>query len=152
MPIPRFFELKPMSGAGIEGAVRLAAARAAIAERVGGLEEASEQGLAVLPLLAKVRDPALTTTFLNMLGRLLIGRARYDEAATQFQVGRDVANSLGFRFVLPHVLVGLAYAELGRRRFSLASRLLIGITPFPLTPDRWPRWPPVGVAVRRGSG
>ena len=117
-------ELKPMSGAGIEGAVRLAAASAAIAERVGGLEEASERGLAVLPLLAKVRDPAVTTTFLNMLGRLLIGRARYDEAATQLQVGRDVAESLGFRFVLPHVLVGLAYAELGRRRFSLASRLL----------------------------
>ena len=117
-------ELEPIAGSGIDGTVRYANARTAIAERIGGLEEAVEQGLVVLPLLAKVRNPAVTTSFLNILGRLLVGRARYDEAVTQFRIERDLADSLGFRFVLPHVLVGLAHAEIGCRRFGLASRLL----------------------------
>ena len=35
-----------------------------------------------------------------------------------------LGNSLGFRFVLPHASVGIAHAELGRRRFSRATSVL----------------------------
>jgi LuxR family transcriptional regulator, maltose regulon positive regulatory protein len=117
-------ELEPISGAGIDGAVRYATAHATLAERVGGLEEALEQNLPLLPLLGKVRNPAVATNFHHFLGRLLVGQARYDEAVAQFRDGYDLADSFGFRFVLPHVLVGLAHAELGCRRFGLVTRLL----------------------------
>ena len=84
-------ELEPISGTGIDGALRYATARATLAERMGGLEEALEQNLGVLPLLAKARNPAIITSYLNTLGRLLIGRARYDEAVIQFQAEWDLA-------------------------------------------------------------
>ena len=117
-------ELEPISGTGIDGALRYASARAILAERVGGLEETLEQNLALLPLLGKAKNPAVTTSFLNIHALLLVGRCRYDEAVTQFQTEWDIADALGFRFVLPHVLVGLAQAELGRRRFGLVTRLV----------------------------
>ncbi len=117
-------ELGPICGAGIDGVLRYATGRATLAEQIGGLEEALEQNLAVLPLLAKAKNPAVKTSYLNLFGRLLVGRARYDEALTQFRTVLSLADSLGFRFVLPHVLVGLAHAELGCRRFGRATRLL----------------------------
>ncbi|MGZ4380610.1 MAG: helix-turn-helix domain-containing protein [Gaiellaceae bacterium] len=117
-------ELEPIRGAGIDGVLRYATGRASVAERVGGLEEALAQNLAVLPMLAKARNPRVTTSYLHLLGRLLVGRGRYDKALTQFRTEWDLADSLGFRFVLPHVLVDLAYAELGCRRFSRVARLL----------------------------
>ena len=117
-------ELEPISAAGIDGALRYATARAILAERIGGLEKALEQTLSLLPLLDKARDPAVTTSYLNFLGRLLVGRGRYDEAIAQFLTMRRLAESFGFRFVLPHALVGLAQAELGCRRFSRVTHLL----------------------------
>ena len=123
-PVAALLELQPISAAGFDGAVQYANARCAIAERIGGLEDAVEQGLPVLSILDRVRNPAVTTGFLNMFARLLVGRARYDEAVTHLRVERALADSLGFRFVLPHVLVALAHAELGCRRFSITSRLL----------------------------
>ncbi len=119
-----FAELEPISAAGIDGALRYACARATLAERVGGLEETLEQTLAVLPLLGRAKNPSVATSYLNILGRLFTGRARYDEAIVQLQTALDLADSIGFRFVLPHVLVGLAHAELGCRRFVRVTRIL----------------------------
>jgi LuxR family maltose regulon positive regulatory protein len=117
-------ELEPVSGAGIDGALRYASAVCIVAEPNGGLEKAVEQTLPLVPLLGKATSPGVKTNFLNILGRLLVGQARYDEAAAQFKDAYDLGESLGLRFVLQNVLVGLAGAELGRRRFGLATRLL----------------------------
>jgi DNA-binding CsgD family transcriptional regulator/tetratricopeptide (TPR) repeat protein len=117
-------ELDRFEGEGPAATLRLATSRLFLASRVGGIDEALRQGEAARPLLGLVDDPLTRTAFLHMLGTALGVAARYDEASAVCGQAITEANDYRLRFVLPHVYVNKAIAELGRRNFRLASGML----------------------------
>ena len=113
--------LEPVASAGIDGMLRYANARCTVAGRFGGVAEALEEALPLVPFVAQARNISIKTSFLNVVGRALVERARYDEGFAIFQVQAQLASEIGLRFVLPNALIGLAIAEHGRRRFGRAT-------------------------------
>ncbi len=114
--------LAPVSANGLDGVLRYANARMALAERASNAKDALSEALPLLGLAEEARDVGIKTSFLNSVGRALVDQARYDEALAIFRDLLDMTESLGLRHILPDAWIGIALAENGLRRFGRASK------------------------------
>jgi DNA-binding CsgD family transcriptional regulator len=113
--------LSAMEIHGLDLAVRRAIAQLVHSSRVGGLQAALDGGAAVFPLLDDVKDPLVTTSFLNCYGHLLGLGAFYVEALRIAERQIETADQYRLTFALPHGSLVRAVAHCGLRDFAKAE-------------------------------
>jgi LuxR family transcriptional regulator, maltose regulon positive regulatory protein len=104
----------------VEHEVRVACATAVYERRFGSVDRGLSSMETAKPLLPRIADPILRSTFLNNLGYILTLNARYSDAIA---VARDaLVESDYYRldFVTPHAHLNLTLASLGHRQFQRA--------------------------------
>ncbi|HEX7145221.1 MAG TPA: LuxR C-terminal-related transcriptional regulator [Gaiellaceae bacterium] len=114
-------DLEAISTRGSEDLVRLSIARMLYAERTGGLADALNSAADVYPLLDRVTDPVITTSFLNSYGQSLGLMAWYETAIRLADEAETVAREYRLDFVLSHVAILRGMAAIGLRDVSAAE-------------------------------
>jgi LuxR family transcriptional regulator, maltose regulon positive regulatory protein len=117
-------ELDQVSSRGPEDLVRMSIARVLYAERSGGLFDALAQARDIYPLLDRIVDPIIKTSFLNTYGQSLGLTGHYEEALSIAEEGTSVATEYRLQFVLSHAAILGAMASIGLRDVSSALNAL----------------------------
>lgn len=117
-------ELGEVSSRGPEDLVRMSIARTVYAERSGGLLDALAQASDIYPLLDRIVDPIIKTSFLNTYGQSLALTGHYEQALNIADEGASVATDYRLQFVLSHAAILRAMAAIGLRDVSLALNAL----------------------------
>ena len=107
-----------------EGVLRLEVMRLTQANRKGGLREAVARSAAIEHLLNRVGDPLASTAFLHAYATSLNLSGRYAEALEKAHRLLTEAESHGLELPIPHGQLDMAVAQLGLKRYAVASRLL----------------------------
>jgi LuxR family transcriptional regulator, maltose regulon positive regulatory protein len=113
-------ELDEISSRGPEDLVRMSIAHTLYAERSGGLFDALAQARDIYPLLDRIVDPIIKTSFLNTFGQSLALTGHYEEAFNIAEEGAAVASEYRLQFVLSHAAILRTMAAIGLRDVSLA--------------------------------
>jgi LuxR family maltose regulon positive regulatory protein len=113
-------ELDEISSRGPEDLVRMSIARTVYAERIGGLFDALAQARDIYPLLDRIVDPIIKTSFLNTYGQSLALTGHYEQALSIAEEGASVATDYRLRFALSHAAILRAIAAIGLRDVSSA--------------------------------
>ncbi|HEV3480657.1 MAG TPA: LuxR C-terminal-related transcriptional regulator, partial [Gaiellaceae bacterium] len=116
-----FAQLADTEETGFETRIRKALVRLMRAVRLGGVDGAIDVAARVLPLLDNLKDPLVTTSFLNTYVYVLVLNARYEKALALGETELEVARQYRLDFVLPHALIGRAGALIGVREFTKAA-------------------------------
>ena len=103
-----------------EMAVRRAMAELVRATRLGGITEALELARVTLPLLSRVKDPLVRSSFLNGCAHLSALSCRYVEALELSSEQLAFTNDYRLDFVVPPTRLVRALAYSGLREFSQA--------------------------------
>jgi DNA-binding CsgD family transcriptional regulator/tetratricopeptide (TPR) repeat protein len=117
-------ELGELSSRGPVDLVRMSIARTVYAERSGGLFDALAQARDIYPLLDRIVDPIIKTSFLNAYGQSLALTGHYEHALKIADEGAGVATEYRLQFVLSHAAILRAMAAIGLRDVSLALNAL----------------------------
>ena len=117
-------ELGEISSRGPVDLVRMSIARTVYAERSGGLFDALAQARDIYPLLDRIVDPIIKTSFLNAYGQSLALTGHYEHALKIADEGAGVATEYRLQFVLSHAAILRAMAAIGLRDVSLALNAL----------------------------
>ncbi len=117
-------ELGQISSRGPEDLVRMSIAQTVYAERSGGLFDALAQARDIYPLLDRIVDPIIKTSFLNTYGQSLALTGHYEHALQIADEGAGVATEYRLQFVLSHAAILRAMAAIGLRDVSLALNAL----------------------------
>ena len=106
------------------GRLRLEVMRLTQAFRRGGVVEAVAEAASRMHLVGRVRDPLAATAFLHTLATGLNLTGRYDDALEVAE--RLLSDATRYRLTLPipHGLLDAAIAQLGRREFDVALKML----------------------------
>ena len=104
--------------------VRTSIARTVYAERSGGLFDALAEARDIYPLLDRIVDPIIKTSFLNAYGQSLALTGHYEHALKIADEGAGVATEYRLQFVLSHAAILRAMAAIGLRDVSLALNAL----------------------------
>jgi len=99
-------------------------ARTVYAERSGGLFDALAQARDIYPLLDRIVDPIIKTSFLNTYGQSLALTGHYEHALDIADEGAGVASEYRLQFVLSHAAILRAMAAIGLRDVSMALNAL----------------------------
>ena len=113
-------ELERSSTQGPEDLIRLSSAQMLYAERSGGLFEALARARDVYPLLDRVTDPIIKTSFLNCLGHVLGVTGHYAESLQMAEEVDAAAAEYRLTFVLSHAAILRGLAAVGLRDLSSA--------------------------------
>jgi DNA-binding CsgD family transcriptional regulator len=113
-------ELDRLSSRGPEDLVRMSIARMLYAERSGGLFGALARARDIYPLLDRIADPIIKTSFLNSYGQSLALTGHYEEALAIAEEVASVATEYRLEFVLSHAAILRALATIGMRDISSA--------------------------------
>jgi LuxR family maltose regulon positive regulatory protein len=107
---------------GIEMRLRQARVQLVRAARLGGITDALQSAAAVLPLLERVKEPLVVSSFLNAYAHLLALNTRYEEALELSGQAFEYAKQYRLDFVLPHSFLLNALAYSGIREFMRSLR------------------------------
>ena len=113
-------ELGELSSHGPQDLVRMSIARTLYAERSGGLFDALAEARVVYPLLDRIVDPIIKTSFLNTYGQSLALTGHYEEALSIADEATSAATEYRLQFVISHAAILRAMAAIGLRDVSLA--------------------------------
>ena len=113
-------ELDRSSMGGHEDLIRLSTAQMLYAERSGGLFEALARARDVHPLLDRVSDPIIKTSFLNCLGQVLGVTGNYAESLRIADELAAAAMEYRLMFVLSHAAILRSLAAVGLRDMASA--------------------------------
>ncbi len=108
----------------IDTAVRSANGQLLVGIRLRGVRAALPIARRQVDLVAQVTDPMARSAFLSMLAVAFVLAGEYDEALKAADRAADESERYRLDFVLPHILVLKAAAELGRRDFNRARQIL----------------------------
>jgi LuxR family transcriptional regulator, maltose regulon positive regulatory protein len=108
----------------IDSAVRCANGELLLAMRLRGVRAALPIARRQLDLVSRASDPMARSAFLSMLAVALVLAGEYDEAANTADRAAHESERYRLDFVLPHILVLKAAAEVGRRQFDEAHGIL----------------------------
>jgi LuxR family maltose regulon positive regulatory protein len=113
-------ELDVVASHGPEDLVRMSCARLLYGERRGGLVDALERAHDVYPLLDKITDPVITTSFQNSYGQSLALTGHYERALRIADEAASEAKEYRLDFVLSHAAILRALAAVGLRDTATA--------------------------------
>ncbi|HEX2460507.1 MAG TPA: LuxR C-terminal-related transcriptional regulator, partial [Vicinamibacterales bacterium] len=100
---------------GSEDLIRMSSARILYADRTGGLLEALERARHAHPLLTRITDPVIRTSFVNCFGHALAITGQYEQALSAAGELASAAEEYRLGFVLPHAAIIRATAAIGLR-------------------------------------
>jgi LuxR family transcriptional regulator, maltose regulon positive regulatory protein len=115
-----FAEICDIAEGGVEMRVRQMRVQLVRAARLGGITHALQSARAVFPLLERIKEPLVVSSFLNAYAHLLALNTRYEEALELSGQGLKYAKQYRLDFVLPHSSLVMALAYSGIREFTRA--------------------------------
>jgi LuxR family maltose regulon positive regulatory protein len=108
----------------IDSALRCENGQLLVAMRLRGVQTRLRVARRQADLLSRATDPMARSAFASMLTAALVLAGEYDEAAAAADRAKHESERYRLDFVLPHILVLEAAAELGRREFDHAREIL----------------------------
>jgi DNA-binding CsgD family transcriptional regulator len=110
-------DLKSQSGTSADDVVRIGNGELLLSALQGGFPGALESARRLAPLLDRVRDPLVHSSFVNSYASGLVLAGRYEDALEAADAELVHADEFRLKFVLPHAHVYRAGALWGLRRF-----------------------------------
>jgi DNA-binding NarL/FixJ family response regulator len=120
----RLDDFRRAARSGLKQSLMLASGELSAAELEGGLDDAFADARAVLRLASKDADPIAHTGILSVHSSLLVMSGRYTEGLASSQTLASIAEASGLEFAIPYARYCSASAQIGLRRFTIATRLL----------------------------
>jgi LuxR family maltose regulon positive regulatory protein len=116
-----YSELEEVPQRSYDHSIRILTAQGLLAALEGDVGSHALPPREVCEMAARVRDPLIRSSFLTRQAWALFVCARYDDAACVLSEEIAFARRSRLGFVLPHALVVLACAQLGRGKFEAAT-------------------------------